>query len=142
MMKKSTLVIIALGLLGGTVSADLIGPLRGTLGPGTFNVVGSIFIYPNDSLTILPGTTLRFQSDYDFDIAGYIYAVGTEQDSIKFLRNPASVRWNGIDFTAADNNSILRYCVIEGSDCIGINFTGCGPTVSRSTFINNNAGGG
>lgn len=142
-MKKLLISLLLSGWFSFSAYADIIGPLRGTLGPGTINVIGSIFVYPGDSLTILPGTTLIFRGNYDFDIGGYIYAVGTEQDSISFLRDQSTIRWNGIDFLdSGDDNSIFEYCLIEGSDCVGLNITSADITIRRTTFKNSNAGGG
>ncbi len=100
-----------------SATAQLSGPLSGTLGPGTFTVVGDISVQSGDSLLIAPGTELNFTGYYVFEINGYLRAVGFENDSIKFQPiHPDSV-WGGIGFNnSADDSSRLSYCLITGSD--------------------------
>ncbi len=142
-MKKLLLSLYVTVLLFSAASCDLYGPLRGTVGPGDFNVIASIFVYPGDSLTIVPGTRLYFRGNYMFTIGGYLYAAGTETDSIGFLYYPGTIRWNGIDFQdVADDNSVFEYCHVDGSDCVGLKLTSASPTVRHCTFSHCNAGGG
>ena len=63
-------------------------------------VTGDIYVDWNDSLTIEPGVEVKFLSNYRFDIYGYLYVVGTETDSIRFIptdmSNPSAGMWEGI----------------------------------------------
>jgi hypothetical protein len=136
------LLMFVLGINTATAQ-QLSGALSGVLGPGTYYVVGSIYVMYGSTLTIQPGTTILFNGDYDFDIYGTFYAIGTETDSIKFLRNGTSSPWNGIDFNSTINDSsLLEYVYVSGSDGGGLYFMGCHPTVSHCLIANNSAGTG
>ena len=143
-LRHLALALFGIFLLNYTVwSQNLSGSLSGTLGPGTYYVVGTIGVMAGDSLAIEPGTNFLFNGDFDFNIYGKITAVGTETDSIKFVQNPDSSNWNGIDFfETVSDSSRFEYCVFQGSSCIGMDFEGCGPTFRHCTITDNNSGGG
>ena len=137
-MRKMFITLIVLILLSIPAFGQLSGPLSGVLGPGTFNVIGTIYIQQNDTLTIQPGTTFLFDGDFGFAIWGCLYAIGTEEDSIKFLSNSPANPWNGIIFNqSASDSGLLEYCVISGSDQGGIEFNHCSPTIRHSTVRDN-----
>jgi len=115
---KHILITAALCLaVAGLASAQNIsGPLSGTLGPGTFTVVGDCQVQAGQTLTIAPGTILQHSGPYKWDIYGTFTAVGTAADSIKFVRQfpNETCKWGGIRFnTGASASSSLSYCVIE-----------------------------
>ncbi len=119
-MKKILAAIFTALLVFSAASGQLSGPLSGTLGPGTFNVVSDISVQNGDSLIIAPGTALLFNGAYEFDVNGYIYAVGTENDSVKFRPNAGTPYWAGIAFNdSADDSSRLGYCLITGGYAVG-----------------------
>jgi len=122
---------------------DISGPLSGSLGPGTFNVVEDISVEMGDTLTIQPGTTLLMIGARTFSIFGYLVASGTEDDSIYFGPQNVAFRWHGIIFFSyANDNSRMEYCYITGSDCQALEINATNPTISHSTFENNIAGTG
>ena len=153
-MKKLFLVFTAVILLSITASAQLSGPLSGTLGPGTYTVIGHIWVSNGDFLTIEAGATLIFNEGVQFDIDGYLHAAGTETDSIKFINSP-DLTWGGIDFNdSANDSSRLEYCLITGGYASeehpegrggGILCDESSPTISNCFIIENVAdwlGGG
>jgi flagellar hook capping protein FlgD len=99
-----------------------------------FIVVDNIWVDPNVTLTILPGTIVKFETstyptgDYFYgdgyseakflQVSGRIIAVGTAQDSIVFTKNcdDTDRRWGVIilDYLSADD-SIFDHCRIEYS---------------------------
>ncbi len=92
------------------------GSLSGSLGPGTYIVIGNCTVNTGNTLSIQPGTTFLFAGHYSFKIYGTLSAVGTASDSIVFTRqNPSSTyEWSGIRFmSGAPNNSVLSYCKLE-----------------------------
>ncbi len=154
-MKKIFLILFAAACIFNISIAQLAGPLSGTLGPGTFTVVGGISVQNGDSLTIAPGTRFNFTGYYEFDVDGYLYAVGTENDSITFQPSDTSFTWGGIDFNSIANNfSRLGYCLVRGgyasgaypeSSGGGILCYGSSPIISNCTVSGNAAdssGGG
>jgi len=136
------LVMVLLPLCCLIYAEDITGPLSGEIGPGVYTVVGSISVLYGASLTINPGTTFNFTGDFDFDIMGYIYAVGNETDSIVF-RQDSGDTWNGIDFISiASDSCILEYCRISGSNGVGFYINGVNPTISHCLISDNVAGSG
>ena len=114
-MRSIFTLLIMLGFAQVSLS-QLSGPLSGTLGPGTYNIIGNISIESGDSLTLMPGTTFQFDGAYSFSIYGTLLAEGIEGDSIHFttdtLTNPD--RWRGLRFhDATSSGSQLAYCIIE-----------------------------
>lgn len=117
-LRLFTLVILlSFALLTCTASAQNIsGSLSGTLGPGTYTVIGNCTVNAGNTLTIQPGTTFLFAGHYSFKIYGTLLAQGTEADSIVFKRQSASstYEWSGIRFMMGSSpNSILSYCYME-----------------------------
>jgi hypothetical protein len=144
-MNKLTIALAAAALTFGTAGAqNLQGPLSGTLGPGTYIVVGSISVMPQDTLILAPGTIFRMNGPYSFSMMGCLQAIGTATDSIKFIRNTGVSGWEGMDFlNAGCSASVLEYCLINGSQCQGISCqNGASPTIRHSTISQNAAGAG
>lgn len=138
-MRKFILITVLAVCLSGTgVGQELSGQLNGVIEPGLYHVVNDISVTQWDSLVIEPGTTLLFDGDFNFTIFGYIYAVGTEEDSIIFKPSPGAEPWNGVNCNPSTNdNSVFEYCVIEGSDMQGFEAWACSPTLSHCTIIDN-----
>lgn len=95
---------------------QLSGSLSGTLGPGEYNVIGTISVESGDSLRLMPGTIFNFNGPYAFNIYGTLLAEGTGSDSIVFttdvLTNPN--RWRGLHFGGSGSSgSWLAFCLVE-----------------------------
>ena len=82
------------------------GALEGTLPSGTYIVDDVIYVLQSDSLIIDPGVTLLFNGNFEFNVNGYLYAVGTHYDSIKFIHNIPDSTWGGIDFNDFTNINV------------------------------------
>lgn len=74
----------------------------------------------NAGLIIEPGVTIEFAQEAGFEIQdygdaqGYISAIGTESDPIRFtgkIKNPGS--WNQIQMKSADIRNVMEHCVVE-----------------------------
>jgi hypothetical protein len=134
---------------------ELSGALSGTLGPGTYTVIGNISISAGNTLTIQPDVVLNFVGPYSFSISGSLLAQGTVNDSIVFTSNQSGAnRWHGLRFTGAGSSgSVLAYCRIENGYAAGEDEDGYGggvycnqssPSFSHCRIIGNTAvyGGG
>ncbi len=146
-MKKALFISMAILCLCTLSQAqNLSGALNGALGPGTYNVVDSIYVQVNDSLTIAPGTDFLFSGAFGFGVAGYLNASGTETDSINFRPNAGVPFWKGIGFIdSASDSSILEYCSIISSNDMGIWIDYANITIRHCTFTDNSSsymGGG
>ncbi len=95
---------------------SLHGSLSGSLGPGAYIVDGDCQVQAGNTLTIQPGTTFLFAGHYTFNVYGQLNAVGTEQDSILFVRRypTEECKHGGIRFQAgSSSSSSLAYCWID-----------------------------
>jgi len=118
-LKSSVLLSLLIALMVGTpamAQPQISGPQSGTLGPGTYLVVGNIRVITDETLTIVPGTTFLHNGNWIWEISGQLNAEGAEGDSIYFVRqNPINDhRWGGIRFQeGASSNGTIDYCVID-----------------------------
>ncbi len=137
-MRKPFICLALVVAINFSVSAQLSGPLSGTLGPGNYTVIGDISVQPEDSLTIAPGTILWFYNDCQFTISGHLSAVGTQQDPICFGSYYSYENWRGIDFDNTTSDScILKYCRISKSSSSGISCLRSSPIIS-DCYISSN----
>jgi hypothetical protein len=122
------------------------GSQSGTLGPGTYLVMGAIQVAANQTLTIMPDTEFLHAGNYTWSIYGKLIAQGTETDSIRFVRqNPTTTnRWGGIRFQTTATYGLFDYCVIDNCQNNGIYTNDVNITVRNSIISNCNAsiGGG
>ncbi|MCK5598676.1 right-handed parallel beta-helix repeat-containing protein [bacterium] len=129
--------------LSGAILADY------TMGPGIVPVCGDIFISETATLTILPGTTIEFDGQFDenqigrfpdrceFLIAGKLIANGTNISRILFTSDTAVVDdWGWIFFIGgADPTSTISYADFEYGN-IGLAGENDGFMISNCTFDN------
>ena len=83
----------------------------------TYIVDGDIVINQGDLLVIKPGTQIKFNGFYNFQIKGQLSAIGNNANPIVITSNktnPSHEDWGLINFTNTVNNfSILSYCIIK-----------------------------
>jgi len=127
--------LFGVGLGEGTY---LSGSLSGVLEAATYIVTDDIFVNEGDSLVINPGAEFYFTDapgvTYSFIVEGYLGAIGTQEDSIKFLPYEGVENWGGIDFLSPYNVSNLEYCVITRSNSSGVSCDNSNPTVQHCTI--------
>ncbi|NQS99179.1 MAG: right-handed parallel beta-helix repeat-containing protein [candidate division Zixibacteria bacterium] len=139
------LIFILIFAVTASAQAPISGYINGTLEDTTYSVEGYIYVAEGDSLIIEPGAVLLFNGDYQFIIYGYLYAAGTNSDSIIFQCADGVELWGTIVFNDnCDDNSVLSYCYITGCRLGGINCYYCDITISYCTITGNFAswGGG
>lgn len=138
-MKKANIACILILLCCSLSNAqDISGPLSGTLGPGTYYVVGDISVQNGDSLLIAAGTTLLMTGEHAFSVFGHLHAAGTETDSVIFNVNTGVSYWDGIHFhNPTSSSSILEYCLVRKSNNRGISLVMSSPTISHSRIQDN-----
>jgi|GEM_PF-2386287 len=117
-------------------SSNLSGPLGGTIGPGIYNVIDWISVEDGIQLTIQPGTDLFFPPGVGFEIdEGLLHAVGTANDSIRFL--PSSDSWDGIYFDYSATGTSIGYSRISGVNHQAVNCFHANPEIFHCSFIGN-----
>jgi hypothetical protein len=114
------LAILLVGVCAGLALAQptIHGPISGTIGPGTYIVDGNLTVNAGASATIAPGTSLLFSGHYSLKVYGTLTAVGTQADSILFVRQSMTptCEWSGLRFMAgATPNSVVSYALFEGA---------------------------
>jgi hypothetical protein len=126
------------------VDQFLFGPVSGTLTTGTYRVIEDITVASGDTLIIEPGTTLLFVGPQKLLVEGYLEAIGTESDSIRFLA--CTARWAGIEFNYTGyDEAILDYCYISDSDSGAIQIYSYNLSLNHCTIRDNSSidhGGG
>ena len=114
----------------------------------TYLITNNVGVAPGVTLTIQPGTTIKFNGNYYLNIGGTLIANGTPSQPIQFKSNTAGT-WDKINFddqsvdALADVNgsytsgSILGYVNMEGASA-GIACTTATPYLTHVTL---NSGG-
>lgn len=118
-LSLATALAVVAGLLaadGATGETRVSGAVRGIwrANDGPFIVEGHITLGANDNLVIEPGITVRFDGNYRFTIYGWITAVGTERDSIRFIGSGQPSSWLGLNVSrgSADRGQ-FKFCVVQ-----------------------------
>ncbi len=120
------------------------GNLSGTLESGTYSIGDDITIPSGETLTIEPGTTLKFRENAKLIVDGLLIANGTLTDSIIFTNKDTEERWGGIRLNSHLSNQI-SYSRIEYSNEGGISISSGDATIHHSVIRNNDnddGGGG
>jgi parallel beta-helix repeat protein len=105
-MLVSTILVAQTTIPGGYVSGTW------TAAGSPYNVQGSITIHADSTLNIEPGVLVNLLGAYSFTVNGYLEAVGTQADSIRFA---GTATWGGVNFVNAPDSSHLVYCSINNA---------------------------
>jgi hypothetical protein len=139
-MKKLSITVLSL-LIFATLAAgqDISGSLSGNLGPGSYNVIDSIWVAAGNTLTLAPGTEFEFAGAFGFGVTGTLHADGNPTDSIKFEPTFGVPFWKGIDILQASAaTTTISYCYISGASTSGIYSNFASPTITHCTITNCN----
>jgi len=143
------------GLLEPARATDVSGNLAThtwTKANSPYRVVGAISVPAGNTLTVEPGVDVLFDSTAQIFVSGRLVAVGTESDSIRFLKGTSD--WRGIRISGGDS-STLAYVRVSGSistvfsgpNGAGIGLTGANTRLGASHSVisgnqNGMSGGG
>jgi len=123
-MRSVAVVLVLLGSVGAVLlvtapTASATVYFRGiisvptTWGGGAetnYVATGPVTIRPSGSLTIMPGTTVKFDPGVHLFVEGRLTADGTSAKAITFTANNTAFPWGGIQFNASSSGSSLgRY---------------------------------
>lgn len=144
-------------LVSGVISTDT---AWGPAGCDPYIVTASIVVPTGVTLTVEPGTTVKFESLKGLMVQGMLVARGTEQHPITFTSNkvsPGRGDWGSIHFTDSSTDaafdgsgnyvsgSIIQYAVIEWAGSSGVdgavNIRSSSPWIDHNTIRNNWASG-
>ncbi len=102
--------IAAPQLIGGALAGNMIlTPWR-----GPYLVTGDVTVPTGATLTVLPGTTVFFQTGTGITFnGGRLLAEGTEHELVRFTRVPGGGNWDGLQFSGSMLDNRLTHAVIE-----------------------------
>lgn len=128
---------------GGTLALDEIWS-------GEIRVTDNIFVPEGVTLTIEPGTVVKFKHCRGYKgsegrrlgmtVEGTLNAVGTPEQQVWFTsdaEDPTNGDWHMIRFEDAGNDSVVKYTIIEFAQQ-GVNMWNSSPTISHSIVRWNN----
>lgn len=125
-------ILVDFNINDGTISEDA------TIHEGTWYITHSITINSSSTVTIVPGTTLKFDPNTSITVNGTLIAEGTPTKHITFDRSGTSGNWVGIQVYGTAN---IDHAVIEHAQK-GVQFyTNSTGTVSNSELRNNSFSG-
>jgi hypothetical protein len=127
--------IIGVARADTDVSGDIFNQTW-TLAGSPYVVVGNITA---GGLIIQPGVQVICQSNYVFEVAAKLTAVGTAAAPIVFTGTNGG--WQGIFFNDASSASTLAYCSISNSVNSGIRITNTIVTISNCLIASNTTPG-
>ncbi|MCH8329872.1 MAG: hypothetical protein IH946_00580 [Bacteroidetes bacterium] len=105
-------------------------------------VVGDVIVPREVTLTIEPGTEVRFDGFFSLIVQGKLNAVGTPNFPIQFRPHqsePEIGTWKGIQFENTEDKNILQYVKVEYAD-VGIRSSFSSPQIMDSWIMNNRIG--
>src|SRR5256712_6014131 len=119
-MRSVAVVLVLLGSVGAVLlvtapTASATVYFRGiisvptTWGGGAetnYVATGPVTIRPVGSLTIMPGTTVKFDPGVHLFVEGRLTADGTSAKAITFTANNTAFPWGGIQFNASSSGSV------------------------------------
>jgi parallel beta-helix repeat protein len=132
---------------------------KDTTWSGNILVAGDVYVEPGATLTITPGTIVKFkridetsdQNLFDIDspyypqaeliIRGRLIAKGTEKNMITFTSAEIDARpadWGAVNFLGSDAN-VIQYCRFMFA-YNGVHAHGASVTISNSEFVKNGVG--
>ena len=88
---------------GATNVSGTITTTTWTAASSPYRVTGTITVPTGNTLTIEPGVDVLFDADVQFVVQGALDAVGTETDSIRFIKGMAA-EWGGIRIAGGDGS--------------------------------------
>ncbi|MEJ2195918.1 MAG: T9SS type A sorting domain-containing protein, partial [Ignavibacteriaceae bacterium] len=106
---------------------------------------GNITVDDGQTLTIEPGTVLRFNGRYVFKVDGSLVAIGTEGNPIRFTSNklvPAPGDWEQLYFNNSEFSTLIN-CNISygGSNTAAVNMLNSNPLFNQVFVISSATNG-
>lgn len=119
---------------GQVISGPITVDTTFTKSAGPYTIVGPLAVKPNVTLTISPGTILKFDAFYQLRVDGTLNAQGQAGNEIVFTSNreiPAAQDWDNIYFAPTSGSSVVKYAKLEYSkyglyiDTVSISVENC-----------------
>jgi hypothetical protein len=120
-------------VVGTPVSGTIVNQIW-TSNSSPYVVFGDINVA---DLTILPGVTVLFASNYTFEVDGTLQALGALGEPVLFTATNAG--WQGLFFNYASPGCALVNCIIANSVNSGLRIESTTPSISACIISNNAA---
>ena len=103
---------VILFIYSNAITTEVSGQVSGVWekSKSPYYIIDDIIVLQNDSLTIEPGVNIIFNGNYDLNIQGSLYAIGTVTDSIRFS-SPQT--WKSIRLENEEIKSYFQHAVIS-----------------------------
>ncbi|NIA12390.1 MAG: T9SS type A sorting domain-containing protein [Nitrospiraceae bacterium] len=129
----------SIGILENPTSSGILS--HNEIWCGIHTILGNVTVPSGVTLTIQPGTTVKFYDNASLYVNGTLIAEGTEDQPISFTSNrdnPASGAWGSIQFndSSNDNECIIKYADIQYAS-YGVYCDHASPTIEHNSFSNN-----
>src|SRR5256712_9842995 len=153
-MRSVAVVLVLLGSVGAVLlvtapTASATVYFRGILSVPTawgggaetnYVATGPVTIRPSGSLTVMPGTTVKFDSGVHLVVEGRLTADGTSAKAITFTANNTAFPWGGIQFNASSSGSV-SWSTFDRVDR-AVTATDSSPGVTSNTILQAGVGFG
>jgi hypothetical protein len=106
---------------------------------GPYRIAGDLTVPFGITLTIMPGTSVFFDTNTKLIVAGRLVAEGTPYQPVRFTRTPGSTgNWLGIQFTETVRDNRISYAVLEygRTDDGMVGLTNSNLVIDHCTFAN------
>jgi len=87
------------------VSGNITSNTTWTKAASPYIISSNLLISSGATLTLQPGTIVKFNENYGLTVNGELIANGNSSDSVYFISNSASQKWKGITFTSSSISS-------------------------------------
>src|SRR6185369_14631644 len=86
---------------------------------GSLRIEGMVTVSPQSTLTVAPGSVIRFAANSGILVYGRIAIKGTPESPVfisSMYDEPRPSDWNGIFLIGTEKNNVFDHCVIQGAD--------------------------
>ncbi len=86
---------------------------------GTVHIEGMVTVPPQTTLTVMPGSKIRFSENSGILVYGRIAVKGTPESPVyisSLFEEPRPSDWNGIFLIGTEKNNLFDHLVIQGAD--------------------------
>ena len=119
--------------MGTEKSGTIVGETW-TKAASPYYITGDILVV---DLSIQPGTSIYFDSNYVFEVAGVLTAVGSESEHILFTQTNGAGGWQGVFFNYGAAGSSLIHCTVSKASNSGVRALYTSPRIEKCVFAEN-----
>lgn len=125
---KTIMLIAVFGFIGTHLSGQtnfeggIYADTKWTKAASPYIITGDIVVFPSRTLTLEPGTEVRFDGNYKLEIRGELVSIGTKDDTIFYTSNQQSLQksdWQGVMLKCSQGASAMfEYSSFSYAKCV------------------------